>query len=117
MLPKKERLSRLEFNRFFSVGKRYHSPLFTLVYAPSPALHVSVVVSKKISNHAVVRNKIRRRIYDIVRHYRTETEVRGVFIFLTKKGVENTPYTSLKSEVYARLSTSIQNTSNMSTLL
>ncbi len=103
MLPKKERLKRAEFSRFFSVGKRYHTPLFTMVYAPFETLHVSVVVSKKISNRAVVRNKIRRRIYDIVRHYRTETEVRGIFIFLTKKGVESTPYTSLKSEVYARL--------------
>lgn len=105
MLPKKERLSRLEFNRFFSVGKRYHSPLFTVIYVPFPTLHVSVVVSKKISNRAVVRNKIRRRIYDIVRHYRTENKLRGVFIFLTKKSVEDVLYASLKSEVYARLNT------------
>ncbi len=105
MLPKKERLSRAAFSRFFSVGKRHHSPSFTMVYAPLEALHVSVVVSKKVSNRAVVRNKIRRRIYDIVRHYRAETGVRGVFIFLTKKGVENIAYTSLKSEIYTRLNT------------
>ena len=105
MLPKKERLSRLEFSRFFSMGKRYHSPFFTIVHTPFEVLHVSVVVSKKISNRAVMRNKIRRRIYDIVRHYRTEQKVGGVFIFLTKKGVEKASYNSLKSEVYAQLNT------------
>ena len=103
MLPKKERLSRASFNRFFSMGKRFHTSLFTVVYTPHPTLHASVVVSKKVSNRAVVRNKIRRRIYDIVRHYRTETGMCGVFIFLTKPEIKNTPYTSLKDGVNAVL--------------
>lgn len=103
MLSKKERLSRSEFSRFFSVGRRIHSPFFTLLYSPHETLHASVVVSKKNAKHAVTRNKIRRQIYDMVRRYRSEKKVSGVYIFLTKKSVLHTPYAVLKQEVYTHL--------------
>lgn len=99
MLPKKERLSRAEFNRFFSAGKRVHSPSLQYIYTPHTALHVSVVVSKKVAKLAVQRNKIRKRIYDIVRHYRAENGLTGVFIILTKAGVSSMTYVSLKEEI------------------
>ena len=105
MLPKKKRLSREEFNRFFSLGKRTHTVHTTIVYVPHPTLHASVVVSKKVSTRAVVRNKVRRRIYDIVKNYERKEGVVGVFIFLTKKGVERLPYHALKEEVDGRLRT------------
>jgi ribonuclease P protein component len=103
MLPKKERLSRVAFNRFFSVGKRQHTPSLQVVFAPNPGLHVSVVVSKKIAKLAVTRNRIRRRIYDIVRKFRTKKEVRGVFIFMVKSPVVKMKYDELKLEVLEAL--------------
>jgi ribonuclease P protein component len=87
------------------LGKRVHSPAFQLVYHPHDELHVSVVVSKKNAKKAVLRNKIRRRIYDIVRHYRDAKGLTGVYIFLTKEQVTHTPYTSLKEEVEKKLNT------------
>ncbi len=99
MLPKKERLSRVEFNRFFSVGKRHHSPSLQVIFTPYKNLHVSVVVSKKVAKSAVVRNKIRRRIYDIVRNYRSEKSVVGVFIFIVKAPIITSTYPTLKVEV------------------
>ncbi len=99
MLPKKERLSRKEFNRFFSIGKRIHSPSFQVVFVPYATLHASVVVSKKVAKSAVRRNKIRRQIYDIVRNYRSERQIHGVFIFFTKTAVLNASYKNLKHEV------------------
>lgn len=104
MLPKKERLSRSEFNRFFSVGKRLHTPLFTMVYVPDSVLHASVVVPKKVSTKAVVRNKIRRQIYDIVRQHRSRLRTQGVFIFLVKPAVGGASYEMLKKEVVASIS-------------
>lgn len=79
MLSKKERLTRQDFSRFFSSGRRYHSSFFTLVYTPSPALHASVVVPKKVVPKAVDRNTIRRRLYSTLRGEH------GVFIVLLKK--------------------------------
>ncbi len=108
MLPRKERLSRKEFNRFFSFGKKVHSASFTLVYAPHEELHVSVVVSKKVAPTAVVRNKVRRRVYDIVRRARDERNIHGVYIFLTKPSVARTDYTTLKEEVRKHLHTIIK---------
>ncbi len=101
MLPKKERLSREAFNRFFSLGKRLHSPSLQMVWCAYPKLHVSVVVSKKIAKKAVSRNKIRRRIYDIVRNYRSERTIQGVFIFIAKAGLETKTFAAIKEEVRA----------------
>jgi ribonuclease P protein component len=101
MLPKKERLSREEFNRFFSLGKRVHSPAFQVVYVSHEKLHASVVVPKKVAKSAVKRNVIRRRIYDIVRRYRDEAGIRGVYIFLVKPPAVGMPYETLKQEVHS----------------
>jgi ribonuclease P protein component len=99
MLAKKERLSRDAFNRFFSVGKRHHAASFQIVYAPHPTFHASVVVPKKIEKSAVGRNTIRRRIYDILRHYTREQKAHGVFIVIVKQPILKKPYAVLKEEV------------------
>lgn len=99
MLPKKERLKRVDFSRFFSVGKRIHSASFVLIYSQHPTLHASVVVSKKVHKSAVVRNKLRRRIYDMVRRYRDEGTRSGVYIFVTKNGADKKTFQELHQEV------------------
>lgn len=95
MLSKKERLKRVDFNHFFSLGRRLHHPLLTLIYAPHAGVHGSVVVSKKIAQKAVVRNTIRRRIYDILRHQFYAGAPKGVYIVLVKKGALTASHTEL----------------------
>lgn len=51
-------------------GKTARAPLLNLRYAardPKKPYRVSVVVSRKVNKSAVTRNRIRRRIYEIVR--------------------------------------------------
>lgn len=103
MLAKKNRLSREAFNRFFAMGKRHHTPSLQIIYSRETSFHASVVVSKKVAKHAVLRNKIRRRIYDILRHYSKEMGTVGVFIILTKQGVEKMAYETLKQEIHTAL--------------
>jgi ribonuclease P protein component len=67
------------FNRFHGYGalrgtyQRGHTargPLLSLKYAyrdPKRPYRLAVVVSRKVSKSAVVRNRIRRRVYEIVR--------------------------------------------------
>ncbi len=105
MLPRKKRLSREKFNRFFSLGKRLHGNGFTLIYSPYSSFHASVVVSKKAAQHAVKRNKVRRRIYDILRQYNKIHNNTGVYIFLTKADIQNKEYSELKEEIAKRLDT------------
>lgn len=85
MLPKKARLTRKDFDRFFAFGTRVHTPFFTVVYTPHPTFHASVVVGKKVAAKAVARNKLRRRIYHILRDVARARTKEGVFIVLTKK--------------------------------
>ena len=51
-------------------GQTVRAPLVSLRYAmrdPQRPYRVAVVVSRKVSKSAVVRNRIRRRIYEVVR--------------------------------------------------
>ncbi len=99
MLPKKKRLSREEFNRFFSIGKKKHTPNLFVVYSPHPTFHASVVVSKKVGRTAVKRNKIRRQIYDIVRNLQKNKSFTGVYIFVTKPEILKATHEKVKNLV------------------
>lgn len=51
-------------------GKTVRGQLFSLKYSPNPKRNnyrLAVVVSRKVSKSAVVRNRIRRRLYEAVR--------------------------------------------------
>lgn len=52
-------------------GKTVRSQAMNLRFSPSKRenYRVAVVVSRKVSKSAVVRNKIRRRIYETIRKY------------------------------------------------
>lgn len=55
-------------------GKTVRGPLCSLKYAENDrrkTYRLAVVVSKKVSKSAVVRNRIRRRIYEAVRQQET----------------------------------------------
>jgi ribonuclease P protein component len=55
----------------YSRGQVVRGSLCMFKYASNPkrkTWRVAVVVSRKVHKSAVVRNRIRRRVYDIVRH-------------------------------------------------
>ena len=56
----------------YQTGKSVYAPHMKLLWLPAPGLKVAVVVSKKVHKSAVVRNRIRRRLYEIVRTYAKE---------------------------------------------
>jgi ribonuclease P protein component len=58
--------------RAYSHGQSIRSSLIALRSAPRPIgkpYRVAVVVSRKVHKSAVIRNRIRRRIYELVRQY------------------------------------------------
>lgn len=83
MLAKKQRLTRAEFSNYFKAGKRLHSPVATLIVAKADDFHGAVVVSKKVSKKAVVRNKLRRRAYAQL-YNACKDKKTGVFIIVLK---------------------------------
>ena len=64
-------LKRYEFLEFYASGKAVHSPGFILVYKRglSGGSRIGITVSRKVG-HAVVRNRIKRRVREYYRlHY------------------------------------------------
>lgn len=90
MLAKRQRLSRTEFNHFFKIGKRYHSPVATLIVSPHSNFHGSVVVSKKVSKKAVDRNTLRRRAYAQL-YQIAQKNISGVYILILKPHIRSLP--------------------------
>ena len=96
MLSKKERLTRTEFSRSFSVGKRHHSPLVQLVLQKTSSFHGSVVVGKKVYAKAVDRNKLRRRIYSILYTHAQQGLFPYTCIVIAKPPAKDASYAVLK---------------------
>lgn len=71
MIPYKNRFHGLNGLRFvYAKGKTVRSQLLALKFVDNPRhkdYKLAVVVSKKVNKSAVKRNRIRRRLYEIVR--------------------------------------------------
>lgn len=81
----------------------YRSRLFTMKAIANPhrsSSRFSVVVSKKVHKSAVGRNRIRRRVYEIIR--RRSTELIGVYdvaVIVTSGEVLLAPHDELEQAV------------------
>lgn len=75
MLPKPKRLSTKAFKEIIDTGKYLHTPLFlfrSVSFQGSSKFSVSV--PKKVAKTAVLRNKIRRRVYSALNKLLPEIE-------------------------------------------
>lgn len=61
-------------NFVYRKGRSVRRGSLTLRYVPSRTedFRLAVVVSKKVSKSAVVRNRIRRRLYESIRRYKAD---------------------------------------------
>lgn len=84
MLNKAERLNHSLFSKYYQEGKRIHNKYTTIIVSPYHKFMGSVVVGKKVAKKAHDRNKIKRRVYEIVRYLKTKGEVNGVYIIIAK---------------------------------
>lgn len=110
MLKKKERLTKKEFDRSFSVGKRTHSPTVQLIYEPTDAFHGAAVVGKKVYKKAVDRNRLRRRMYGVLYRYHTEHPLMGTYILIAKPALKEVQ----KSEFTQQIENVIKQAQNYS---
>jgi ribonuclease P protein component len=68
MLPSTNRLTVKEFDDVLTKGGIVHNPLFWLrIVKNSPNTKISVICPKKVGKIAVLRNKYRRMVYEIIR--------------------------------------------------
>ena len=75
-------------------GRKIYTEYFVTFFLPDSDLKIAIVVSKKISKKAVIRNKIKRRLRQISR----ETLKTGRYVIVTKKDVSNIEFEKLKND-------------------
>lgn len=93
-LPK---LKGKDFERIFQEGKKFYLPELVIYYQLNPQnlTRFAIVVSQKVSKKAVVRNKLKRRLREILRN--NWEKFQGFdLVLLPKKGLEEKDFFELK---------------------
>lgn len=101
------KVNRLEKNRHFQFiykkGTKVYSKSLYIVFLPTKYKHckAGVVVSNKLGK-AVYRNKIKRRIREILRQMLKERLIneKNNYVLVAKSGIENLSFLELKNEIY-----------------
>ncbi len=85
------------FDEILKRGKRFQTPLFSVVFEKTEPFRIAVVISKKVAKKAVLRNRNKRLIRHILR------ELKGVFtgtcVVYIKKDISLMEHALLKQEV------------------
>jgi ribonuclease P protein component len=110
MIARKHRFhGHNSLNQVYRYGKTVRSEFVALRFAPSKkdSYRLAVVVSRKVSKSAVVRNRIRRRIYEIVRLYNKESGSSwnyDMVITVFDERIASIPYQDLQQGIIKLLS-------------
>ncbi len=108
MVSREHRFHGLGSLRFvYGRGEVERGPMFLIKYARNSrrkTYRVAVVVSKKVSKSAVVRNRIRRRLYEIVRQQGEKIhEPLDIVITLHSDQVADMPADKLQAQLVKQL--------------
>jgi ribonuclease P protein component len=87
LLPSERLRHAREFQRVFQQGKKLVAPLFVLYVLPTSALRsrLGITVSKRIGK-AVVRNRTRRLMRELFRHYKALIQPPCDLVFVARRG-------------------------------
>ncbi len=102
MLPKENRLTRKkDFDTVFKGGQsaKYDFLIVKVIKNHLPEKRFGFVVSKKVSNKAVVRNSVRRRlqntVFNILRDVQSSVDV----VIITLPGIEKLGFSEIEKSV------------------
>lgn len=107
-MPRKgKRITSIEMKEVGVKGKTMHSPTLSIrtVKRDTPTTY-TVVVSKKVERNAVGRNKIKRRIREILKDISLPQNT--TIVVYSKKGITQLSFQELKKEIKAVIMTSIR---------
>lgn len=102
MLPRSLRLPlRQNFLSIKKEGRRIQSSFLTLLYVPFQGENsrFAFIISKKVSNKATVRNKMKRQLSQIVEE--TIPSFKNIYniVFIAKPNIVNVDNNKLKEEI------------------
>ncbi|MEX0919418.1 MAG: ribonuclease P protein component [Parcubacteria group bacterium] len=98
MLPKSKRIPRKAFKPLLDSKRYFNSEHFSVKVADSKETKIAVSVSKKVSKSAVIRNKVRRRVYSILKDI-IQIIKPNLYLIIVKAGAQNVKGEKLKKEL------------------
>lgn len=98
MLPKAERLTTKDI-KALAQGKSVFGTLVSLRFLPADGTKFAVAVSKKVAARAVDRNRIRRRVYAVVRDVKLSISKSFFVMVSPKKDCLTAPKESIKEDI------------------
>lgn len=101
MLPRLHRLTKKkDFDATYQQGKAVGGKLFLIRFKPNQEgrIRVGIVISKKVAKKAVTRNKLKRRIREIVRSVILKSKESVDLVIIVKKAAASASYLELESE-------------------
>lgn len=107
-MPKKLRLSQAEFALLRKQqSRRIYGSYFVLSVYTLPSSfkgpRAASIISKKTVPSAVSRNRVERRLREIVRENKTRLDSLHAYIFSARKSVTKASYSELKSDIQTLL--------------
>jgi ribonuclease P protein component len=93
--------NRADFSRVYRHGKSFANHQFVVYWFRKKEVEqfrVGISVSKKVGN-AVVRNRMRRLVKEIVRHHEADLIQHVDLVFIVRKGALNMPYQELERSI------------------
>ena len=102
MLPKKNRLTKkTDFDAVFKNGKSIKTDFSVWKVSEShlPESRFGFVVSKKVSNKAIVRNKVKRRLRSIVFAQLKNISLSKEVVVVTLPGIEKKEFSEIQDMV------------------
>lgn len=109
-LSRENRLKKRDYDLVFKRGRRVKTEYFDLIAlgGRDPVRKLGIVISRKTGN-AVVRNRVKRRIREILRQ-ESELFADGVVVaVLIKPRVTELPYGELRELIVAKLKEALAN--------
>lgn len=89
-------------------GDTVRGPVCSIKYLQNSrrnTYRAAVVVSKKVSKSAVVRNRIRRRVFEVIRHHENRiSQPYDIVITVFHENIATMPHEELKTMIRTQLS-------------
>jgi len=102
MLKKQNRLkNKKDFDEIFKRGKSFGSKILFLKIKDNKLNYnrFGFIVSQKVAKKAVVRNKIKRRLREIIRKENEKIKPGWDIVLIALPGIEKEEFTSLKEQI------------------
>ena len=106
-LPREYRLSgKSEIEEIFKKGKYLNSELFSIKFLSTNTKfsRFAIIISLKVSKKSVLRNKIRRRVSEIIRLNQSIIKPGYNIVLIVKSRAINKEYAGLKEALVKELS-------------